>query len=345
MPPLRVVVVGCGLIGSRRARITASHPDSTLAGVVDVREEAARALAVESGTRWLTDWTRVVADPGVDVVVVSTSNDQLMPIGVAALEAGKDVLIEKPMGRNLAEALRLEHAAAATGRRLKIGFNHRYHPAIARAREQVERGDIGEPINARVRYGHGGRAAYEREWRGDPARAGGGELTDQGVHVLDLLQCFLGTPRDVTCVTQTAHWPMEPLEDNAFALLRYPSGVVALFHTSWTQWKNLFSFELFGRDGHVVVEGLGGSYGVETLTVGRRRPEGGVPDVEQMTYPGPDESWRLEWDEFVGGLLRGEPYQGTPADGVAVMSVLRSLYESATSGSCVRIECPRRGRG
>ena len=342
MPRLNVAVVGCGLIGSRRARVIAGHADSALARVIDVREDAARALARECGAPWAADWTEVVRDPGVDVVVVSTPNDQLAPVGIAALEAGKHVLIEKPMGRNLAEALRLERAAAGSRRRLKVGFNLRYHPAIACARTLVAQGGIGTPFNARVRYGHGGRSGYEREWRGDPQRAGGGELTDQGIHVVDLLGCFLGVPERVVCVTQTAHWAVEPLEDNAFAILRYPGGAAASFHTSWTQWENLFSFELFGRDGHLAIDGLGGSYGVERLIVGKRRPEGGRPDVGETTFPGPDESWQREWEEFASGLLRGAPYQGTPEDGVAAMRVLHSLYEAAASGQAIPIECARR---
>src|SRR5262249_57975204 len=134
MPPLRVVVVGCGLIGSRRARITASHPDSTLAGVVDVREEAARALAVESGTRWLTDWTRVVADPGVDVVVVSTSNDQLMPIGVAALEAGKEGVVKKAVGRKPGGGPRVRDPGAPPWRRPEVRVKPPDPPAAPPAR-------------------------------------------------------------------------------------------------------------------------------------------------------------------------------------------------------------------
>jgi predicted dehydrogenase len=325
------------LIGARRARIVASQDGAHLDRVVDVRGDAARALAAECGASCGTDWREAVADPGIDVVIVSTSNDQLMPIGVAALQAGKHVLIEKPMGRNVSEALDLGRAAVQSRRCLKIGFNHRYHPAIDRARILVNEGRLGALLNARVRYGHGGRAGYEREWRGDPTRAGGGELTDQGVHVLDLLQCFLGAPREVVCVTQTAFWPMGPLEDNALALLRYPGGAAATFHTSWTQWKNLFSLELFGHDGYLTVEGLGGSYGVETLTIGRRRREGGIPEIEQSTYPGPDESWRLEWEEFAGAVRNGTPYQGTPGEGVAVMRVLDALYRSASAGHMVPI--------
>ncbi len=335
---MRVAVVGCGLIGSRRARVAVADPRTSVELVIDVREEAAAALGTECGCRWSVDWRAGLGDPAIDLVIVSTSNDQLAPVATAALAAGKHVLIEKPMGRTLSEARALQRAARESGRALKVGFNHRYHPGIARALTLVREDRVGHPINARARYGHGGRPGYDKEWRGRAELAGGGELTDQGVHVLDLFQALLGAPLEVFCRTQTAVWPVAPLEDNAWALLSYPGGAVASFHTSWTQWKNLFSLEVFGTEGYVSVEGLGGSYGVETLTLGRRRPEGGVPDLERESFPGPDESWREEWREFVDAVAGGTPYQGTPEDGVAVMRVLDALYRSAKQGTIVRVD-------
>jgi predicted dehydrogenase len=239
------------------------------------------------------------------------------------------------MGRNLDEARQLTRAAE--GRRLKIGFNHRYHPGIRGALRLLTEGAIGSVINARARYGHGGRPGYEKEWRGDLQRAGGGELTDQGVHVLDLLQCINGPPREVFCMTQTAVWPVAPLEDNGFGLLRYASGATASFHTSWTQWKNLFSLEVFGTEGYLTVEGLGGSYGTETLTLGRRHHDGQAPHIRQEAFPGADESWTREWAEFVDAIIEGGPYQGTPAEGVQVMQALEALYQSARTGSVVAV--------
>jgi predicted dehydrogenase len=168
--------------------------------------------------------------------------------------------------------------------------------------------------------------------------AGGGELTDQGVHVLDLINWFAGLPTSVCAMTQTALWPIAPLEDNAFALLRLDGGAIATFHTSWTQWKNLFSFEVFGERGTLVVEGLGGSYGPEKLEVHERASEGGAPLVRIEEFSGPDDSWRDEWSEFVAAIGHGTPYSGGPADGLAVMATLRALYASAESETFVPVE-------
>jgi predicted dehydrogenase len=274
----------------------------------------------------------------VDVVIVSTPNGYTTEIATAALSAGKHVLVEKPPGRDLGEARQLAEASRAAGRSLKIGFNHRYHPAIARAYEAFSNGLIGRIINVRARYGHGGRPGYEKEWRGNPDLAGGGELTDQGVHIADLLHWFMGLPSDAFAFLQTAVWPIKPLEDNAFGLFRYADGAVASMHTSWTQWKNLFSLEIFGDNGSFIIEGLGGSYGVERLLTIIRNPAGGVPSVKEEIFDGPDDSWQLEWQDFVQGVTEGTSYLGRPEDGVAAMAMIDALYRSARNGVPERLD-------
>jgi len=334
---LRCAVVGCGLIGNRRAEQAVAHARTRLVAVADTSEDAARAVAERYGAAHHTDWQAIVRDPDVDAVVVATPNAFLRDVTIAALDAGKHVLVEKPMGRNLDEARQMADAATASGRVLKIGFNHRYHPAIRRAHDLVAGGDIGVPISARARYGHGGRPGYEREWRGNAQLAGGGELTDQGVHVADLLHWFIGLPEEGFAYLQTAVWPIQPLEDGAFALFRFSGGCVAGIHTSWTQWKNLFSLEIFGDRGSLTVEGLGRSYGPETLTLVKRAMEGGAPEVEWIEYDGPDTSWRDEWYQFVDAVLGGMPYWGTPTDGIVAMETLGALYRSSEANAPTRI--------
>jgi predicted dehydrogenase len=365
----RIGVIGCGLIGGRRALTAAAHERTTVAAVVDTDPERAEALAGEirqvvgaagvaatrvvaggagSGAREAgggagvvvhRDWRRVVEDPAIDAVVVATPNGYLAEIGEAALAAGKSVLLEKPMGRNLEEAERLAAAEAAAGGAgeergpvLKIGFNHRYHPALAGLLEAVRGGEIGRVIGIRGRYGHGGRPGCELEWRGDPELAGGGHLLDQGVHLADLIHGVAGLPSRGVAFLQTAIWPLGPLEDNAYGTFQFSDGVIAQLHVSMTQWKNLFSFEVTGEAGAVVVEGWGGSYGEERLVRIRRRFEGGVPEVSEESFPGPDQSWSLEWEDFVEALYTGRPRHGGVEDGLAAMRIVDALYRSGASG-------------
>jgi predicted dehydrogenase len=334
---LRVGIVGCGLIGGRRAAEATHHSGTVLRKVADANIGRAEELAALYSVEGVSDWRKLVDDPSLDIIVVSTPNAYLAQIAVAALESGKHVLVEKPPGRNLEEAERIATAQRSSGKVLKIGFNHRYHPALAHAYQLLGTGVIGEILNLRARYGHGGRPGYEKEWRGDPVLAGGGELIDQGVHLADLVNWMIGIPSRVFCVLQTAAWPIAPLEDNAFALLHFASGCVASFHTSWTQWKNLFSFEMFGTRGALCVEGLGGSYGTQRLLHYRRKPEGGAPDLAEETFDGPDCSWNLEWQDFIQAIHGEGVCLGTAEDGVAAMAMIDALYRSAAAGEPVAV--------
>jgi len=319
----RVAIVGCGLVGVKRARALG---DSRLVAVADTDAERARRLAAENpGCAVEGDWRAVVARPDVEVVIVATTHDSLAPVARAAVEAGKHVLVEKPAARAPAELAPLAAAARERGVTVRVGFNHRFHPALRRARELLVGGELGPLMYLRARYGHGGRPGYEREWRARPEVSGGGELLDQGVHLIDLARWFAGDLALVGGHVGTFFWDM-PVEDNAFVLLRGASGTVAWLHASWTEWKNLFSFEVFGRQGKLQVDGLGGSYGVERLTHHRMRPEMGPPDTVDWEYPGDDASWREEYASFLQAASGGATANATLEDAAAALAIVQEAY-------------------
>ena len=334
---MKIGIVGCGLIGHRRA-LVAHQAGDELCLVADLNQEAAAKTASIQQTEWTQDWQAVTGYPEIDAVVVATVNKSLLPIARAALQSGKHVLCEKPLGRNAWEAKEMVETAQKANRVLKVGFNHRHHPALWRAQEMAQSGKIGPLMSIRAAYGHGGRPGYDQEWRGDPELAGGGELLDQGVHVIDLCRWFMGDFVQVSGMLGTWFWQVAPLEDNGFALLRTAQGQVAQIHTSWTQWKNLFRFEIFGRDGFLLINGLGGSYGVETLTLGKRRPESGPPLMETWEFPGPDISWQAEWEEFKKAIQEGRQPLGNGHDGYQAARVIDAIYESSKTGRVVELE-------
>ncbi|MFH1029408.1 MAG: Gfo/Idh/MocA family oxidoreductase [Pseudomonadota bacterium] len=205
---MRIGIVGCGLIGKRRAQISHQSPGDEVVIVADVDESRARALAEEIHCPSTADWQAVVQRDDLEAIVVATPNKYLMPVTVAALKTGKHVLCEKPPGRNFSETEEMVAAAKEAGKVLKVGFNHRHHPAIWKAHEICERGEIGPLMFIRAVYGHGGRPGYDKEWRGDADLAGGGELLDQGVHLVDLCRWFLGDFREVSGFTNTYFWDL-----------------------------------------------------------------------------------------------------------------------------------------
>ncbi len=333
-----VGIIGCGLIGHKRAAEVVKHSQSILVSVYDTHLQQAEKLAQLYAVKAVSSWQEMIADDRIQVLIVATPNKFLAEIAIPALNKGKHVLIEKPMGRNLTEAMSMSEAAQAGNALLKIGFNHRYHPALLKAHELLKNGEIGKVINIRAHYGHGGRPGYEKEWRGNLEMAGGGELTDQGVHLLDLIHWFMGKmPLSAFAMTQTMVWPIAPLEDNAFALLQYDDGAVVNFHSSWTQWKNEFVFSIFGELGALYINGLGGSYGPEQLTQMKRNPQGGVPEITSEIFVEPDQSWKLEWEDFMNAILNKTAYWGTAEDGLAVMKMLDALYRSSVSHAEVNL--------
>ncbi len=333
---LRVGLVGAGRIGAKRAYEIARSSDARLVAVADQDEQRAGALAQPYGARAGSTWEALVTARDVDAVVVATPHNWLAPISLAALGAHKHVLCEKPLAITAVEAKELVECASRNGSKLKTGFNHRHHAAVAQAHALVEAGRIGRLLWIRCRYGHGGRVGYEREWRARPAESGGGELLDQGIHALDLFRWFLGEFSEVTAVIEHAFWPM-PVEDNAFCLLRTPAGQVASLHASWTQWKNLFSFEVFGECGYVIVEGLGGSYGPERLLIGQRPAECGVPIEEVRSYDREDTSWAAEWEEFTRAIREDRQPLGCGFDGWQALRLAEAAYQSAHARCAVSL--------
>jgi predicted dehydrogenase len=323
---MRLAIIGCGLIGGKRAQALAG---CRLVACCDIDDPRAAAIAsTVPGCAAVSDWRGVVARPDIDAVVVATTHDMLAPIASSAAALGKHVLVEKPGSRSIDELATVAAAARRTGVAVRVGCNHRYHRAFRKAREIVDSGALGDLMFIRGRYGHGGRLGYEKEWRADPRRAGGGELIDQGIHLIDLARWFLGDFTRAQGHIATYFWDM-PVEDNGFLLLTTASGQAAFLHATWTEWKNMFSFEIYGRFGKLDISGLGGSYGIERLTYYAMTPEMGPPKTTVWEYPMADDSWAVEFEEFLTDIRLGRTPQPGLAEAEAALRIIEEVYEDA----------------
>lgn len=324
--PFGVGIVGCGLIGQKRAK--ALGQAGQLVACADLDVSRAEGLARTSGAKVFRDWRELVWSPLVDVVIVATLHDSLAEITLIAAEAGKHVLVEKPAARNAAELGPVIEAAAKYAVKVHVGFNHRYHRSLRKAKELVDSGVLGELMFVRARYGHGARIGYDKEWRADPMLSGGGELIDQGPHLIDLTRWFLGEITEVQGFAHTYYWDM-PVDDNGFMLLKTAKKQAAFLHASCTEWKNLFSMEIYGKLGKLDLSGLGGSYGVEKITWYRMLPEMGPPETTSWEYPMGDDSWAIEIAEFFEDIrLDREPSAGL-RDAQAALKVVESIYRES----------------
>ena len=320
---LRIALIGCGLIGQKRLNLL---PPGSVTVACDTNLERAKKLAAHSpGCVAMESYVQAVTSPNVDVVMIATVNSALQPIALAAVKAGKHVLVEKPAAISVAELTELEAAARQTGALVRVGYNHRYHPAGLKALELFQCGALGPMMFVRGRYGQGGRVGYEKEWRADPNLSGGGELIDQGVHLIDLAGIFLGEFTTVEGHATTYFWNM-PVDDNAFLSLRNAAGNTAWLQVSCSEWKNLFSLEIYGRDAKLHWEGLGGSYGIERLTYYKMLPQMGPPETTIYEFPRGDESWKIEMAEFFQDIqLKRTPVPGLK-EAKAALAVVEKIY-------------------
>ena len=324
---LNFAVIGCGLIG--RKRVLALGPTASLLYTCDLDGSRAAGLAeLVPGCRACTDAGVVFTDPRIHAIIISTLNASLAPLALAAVRAGKHVLVEKPGALTSAQLREVQAAAARSVVRVRLGYNHRFHPALRKTRELIDAGALGPLMFLRGRYGHGGRKGYDREWRADPKLSGGGELIDQGVHLIDLAGWLLGDFPTVEGHAVTSFWDM-PVDDNAFLSLRTATGQTAWLHVSCTEWKNLFSLELYGRDAKIAIDGLGGSYGPERLTFHKMLPQMGPPETTVFEFPAGDESWRLEGEAFLEDLrLNREPEPGL-TEGIRTLEIVEQIYRQS----------------
>ena len=228
-------------------------------------------------------------------------------------------------------------AVLCTGNLRKQAFRnvHRFHAAVVKGHRIFKQGGIGKVLFIRARYGHGGRKGMETEWRFKKAIAGGGELLDQGVHIVDLARSFAGEFTSVIGIARTKYWNVQ-IDDNAFALLENQHVTVS-FHVSTTNWKNLFSFEVYGDKGYIQIDGKGGSYGDETLTWGKVNL-GFAPKVKQFKFSASDESWRKEWKHFISAIGGKIKLIGDGFDGLQANKITAAIYKSSLNGRSVRLK-------
>jgi predicted dehydrogenase len=331
--PLWVAQIGAGKIGARRAAV---FPQ--VATVADIDLDRAHTLAAQCDARALRDWEEAISDERIRIVSVATTNNLLAVVSKRALELGKHVLVEKPAALKSSELEPLVQRARERGLMYQTGFNYRFHPAMERAKSLLREGAIGRLLHGTARHGHGGRLGLEKEWRAQPEIAGGGELLDQGVHLIDLVRWFSDDEvARVQAALRTDFWPIAPLEDHAFAWLDLRGGARFSIEVSLTQWKNLFYFELVGERGTIVIEGLGGSYGPERLTLIRRPEQFGVPEIARETFADSDHCWLAQWEEMERAIRCGDEPSGSAADSLACLLVIEAAGVSSVERRMVAL--------
>lgn len=322
-----VGILGYGYMGQIREKFFNAHPKCRVTSIFHTEK-------IQGDFEYVEDWEKIVDDPKIDLISVCLPNHLTKKVVVRSLGMGKHVLAEKPPGISVADVKEMIDAEKSSAKKLKFGFNHRYHPAIMKAKELINSGKYGEILWLRGRYGKSVDSDFSSNWRSQKKYAGGGILMDQGIHMLDLLLYFCGDFQEVKAFADDHYWRGD-IEDNVFAIFRNNRGQTASLHSTMTQWRYLFSLEIFLENGYIVINGLlskSGRYGQEKIDYARNRtpaPMASHSGVVSVTFNS-DQSWQLEIEEFVNAVLDDRPIQiGNTTDALKLMKIVERIYEDA----------------
>jgi predicted dehydrogenase len=338
-------LIGAGAIGAIRASALARSKTCSLTAVTDLDE--ARARSVAPSATFYANVEALLESPDVEAVLISTPPQLHEELAVAAAEAGKHALVEKPMAATPDACERMMKAAKAAGTLLTVGYNQRYFPALKVVRDAVMSGDIGRLSHVRAYAGHGGLGEFKAPWMYDADVMGGGALMDNGTHIIDLVRYIVGDATEVYGHALHRVWGLG-VEDEAMALLRNEDGVAASIEASWDEWKGYrFHIEAYGDRGMAKAY-----YAPMFATVIRLDRPGGQKSVERRFYPEAIvrekfRGWQStviqafveEFDDFAGAAAgqSGSGRIALAADGMRAVQIAHAVYDSSRTGNRVTL--------
>ncbi len=321
----KIGIIGCGLIGWKRAM---SLKKNQIIGCYDTNINNAKKFAKFFGCINFRKVDFIINNKDINTVLICTPHNSLNHLANNNIKKNKHVFIEKPGAKDLKSLIDVKRVSKSNpNSKVHVGYNHRYHPSIIMAKKIIEKKKIGKIMYIRARYGHGARLNYEKEWRMKRKISGGGELIDQGSHLIDLSRLFLGNLKLKFSRLNNFFWKnKDKVEDNAFLVLENKNGNLSFLHCSCTEWKNKFSFEIFGKLGKLEISGLGGSYGKETLTFYKMKKKMGKPTVYKWSFPSVDNSWKDELNDFFEKIKRNKKIVSNLDNAIENMKLIHESY-------------------
>lgn len=321
-------IIGFGKMGKIRAKAIEDSGLGRVQSIYDISLDQSYGYQIADSPE------KIINDPSIDCVFICTPNHIIPKLCIDSLQSGKHVFSEKPPAFNATQVAHVrEIEKQKSGQKLMYGFNHRHHKSIVRMKEVIDGNELGNVLWMRGRYGKEVDESYFSGWRANPELAGSGILLDQGIHMLDLFLHLGGEFNETQAFVSNLFWKIDGIEDNVFAIFRnHETGVCASLHSTMTQWRYLFSLEVFLEGGALVLNGLktsSGSYGDEKLSI-KRNPshlqDGKYEEEEMITYH-TDESWQREVDHFFNAILNDTKIEyGSSDDALAVMRMIDEIY-------------------
>lgn len=331
---MKIGIIGYGIMGQIRLKtLPKSLENYTVKSICEVNPQ--NIAKIPTGHKIVSDWKEITRDPEINIVFVCTPNFLTRDCVVDALENKKHVFCEKPPGRTFAETFEMYQTSLKHPElKLMFGFNHRHHEAMVESKRIIDSQELGKILWMRGRYGKAVDESFFQNWRAKRETSGGGILLDQGIHMLDLFLMMAGKFDSVKADVSNLFWKLD-VEDNVFAIYKRKDGVVASLHSTMTQWRHLFSLEIFLEKGHIVINGLltnSGSYGQEELSIIKNKLSGAhEQEIFKKTYT-ENVSWEEEMKMFFRAIADDSDINvGTIKDALNVMKHIEMTYQDGYS--------------
>ncbi|MCR8635937.1 Gfo/Idh/MocA family protein [Paenibacillus radicis (ex Xue et al. 2023)] len=347
MSKVRVAVIGAGSISNVHLTAYAANPNVELVAICDLNGERAKGKAEQyKASRTFTDYKELLADPNIDAVSICTWNKTHAEISIAALEAGKHVLCEKPLCKTVEEALKVQDAVRRTGKLLQVGYVRRFGQNVQTLRKFIDAGELGDIYYAKAsclrRLGNPGG------WFADGERSGGGPLIDLGVHIIDLCWYLMGKPKvksvsgnsyrklgnrkhiDNLAFYKAADYDADKndVEDLANALIRFENGASLFVDVSFTLHakKDELTVKIYGENGGAEIEPE-----LQIITEKHQTILNVTPQIDQPSFEF-QQAFQAEINHFIDCCQGNAELLSPVEDGVEMLKILSGIYQSAAEG-------------
>jgi len=322
---IKVGIIGYGKMGKIRhsatdaikgVQVISAYDSANIEAYIDIAETS----------------DQIINNSEIDAIFICTPNYLNKPLTIQSLKAGKHVFCEKPPAFTAKDVDEIQVVEKEANKVLMYGFNHRHHDSIKKMKKLIDEREFGKVLWMRGRYGKSVDEKYYDNWRAKRKYAGGGILIDQGIHMIDLFLHLGGDFDTVHASVSNLYWNLN-VEDNVFATLENSeTGLAASLHSTMTQWRHLFSLEVFLEKGYLILNGLktsSNSYGNEILTITKNRsdaPAATWEDEENITFHN-DKSWESELNEFFNSVKKNIKVKtGNSSDALKLMKIVDKIY-------------------
>jgi len=340
-------IVGCGMIANFHAKAIADTEGAKLVACVDRNPDLASAFGEKQGCRPHSTLESMLADPDVQAVSICTPSGVHLDPAVAAAEAGKHVIVEKPLEITTERCDQIISACEKAGVRLTVTFQSRFHESSKLMKKAVEADRFGKITmgDAYVKWYRSQEYYDSGAWRGTWALDGGGALMNQAIHSVDLLVWLMGPVAEISAMTATMTHERIEVEDVAVANLKFNSGALGVIEATTTSYPGaLKRIEISGSHGSAVLEEedlKDWQFAEETdedeqirlEMTGQTDSGGGAADPSAINHHG----HTMVFEEFISSIIEDRPSLVDGHEGRRSVEVIQAIYESAKSGQRVKL--------